>query len=101
MTLWKEVNGWEWSAERGDKKKRKQMADGARRDRQCHSTYKDCSGCVHQRVTKNTNTANMHRQWKLTVRTVAQPWHQTQTKLHVNSVQAGCLSREASISLHL
>lgn len=31
------------------------------------------------KATKNTNTANMHRQWKLTVRTVAQPWQHTQT----------------------
>lgn len=98
MTSWKKV---EMERREGEPKKKKQMADGARRDRQCHSTYKDCSGCVHQKVTKNTNTANMHRQWKLTVRTVAQPWHQTQTKLHFNSVQACCLSLEASISLHL
>lgn len=86
---WMGGNGVQRGGTKKSKNERKtQMADGARRDRQCHSTYKDRPGCVRQKVTKNTNTANMHRQWKLTVRTVAQPWHQTQTELHGNGVQA-------------
>lgn len=46
--------------------------------RHSYSTNRDCLGQVHQ---EHRNTASMHRQWKLTVRT---EWHRTQTVLTVS-----------------
>lgn len=50
----------------------------------------DCSGQVHQRVQNTKNTANMHRQWKLTVNSqnrvaMTQPRYRTQTGYIFNS----------------
>lgn len=63
---------------------KKRMADEWEETRHCYSTYKDCSGQVHQRVQNTKNTANMHRQWKLTVNSqnrvaMTQPRYRTQT----------------------
>lgn len=63
---------------------KKRMADEREETRHCYSTYKDCSGQVHQRVQNTKNTANMHRQWKLTVNSqnrvaMTQPRYRTQT----------------------
>lgn len=65
------MGGWRCIAvlvcnEERDREHKKQVADELEEMRHCYSTYKYCSGHVHQRVQNTKNTANMHRQWKLT-----------------------------------
>lgn len=67
---------WEWSAEKGDKRSIWHM--GERRQTVLQYVQRLLRLCA-SKATKNTNTANMHRQWKLTVRPVAQPWHHIRT----------------------
>lgn len=73
---------------------KKQVADELEETRHCYSTYKYCSGQVHQKGTKHKNTANMHRQWKLTVNSqnrvaMTQPRYRTQTSYIFNSQPSG------------
>lgn len=97
------VKGWRWFAVlvcNEERKHKKQMEEEWEKTRHCYSTYKDCSGQVHQRVQNTKNTANMHHQWKLTVRTEWQ-WHshgyRTQTSyISTVSLQPHCLLERSS-----
>lgn len=110
--LWRDddngnVGGWGWIAVlvcNEEREHKKQMADEWEETRHCYSTYKDCSGQVHQRVQNTKNTANMHRQWKLTVNSqnrvaMTQPRYHTQTSYILTvSLQPHCLLERSSIS---
>lgn len=91
-----------WRVTKREREHKKQTADEWEETRHCYSTYKDCSGWVHQTVqdTKR-NTANMHRQWKLTVNSqnrVVQPRHRTQASyISTVSLQPHCLLERGSI----
>lgn len=96
------VEGWGWKSLYWRVTKREegetQEADEWAETRHCYSTYRDCSGQVHQRVQEHKiNTANMHRQWKLTVNSqnivaMTQPRYRTQTSYILTvSLQTHCL----------
>lgn len=67
-----------------EREHKKQMADEWEETRHCYSTYKDCSGQVHQRVQNTKTLPTCISQWKLTVNSqnrvaMTQPRYRTQT----------------------
>lgn len=85
-----------------EREHKKQMEDEWEETRHCYSTYKDCSGQVHQRVQNTKNTANMHRQWEANSQNrvaMTQPRYRTQTSYILTvSLQPHCLLERSSIA---
>lgn len=83
----------------GEREHNKQMADEWEETRHCYSTYKDCSGQVHQRVQKTQikTLPSCIVKWKLTVNSqnrvaMTQPRYRTQTSYILTvSLQTHCL----------